>query len=87
MSEVMFTLDGTPQRATAGVTIAAALISVGVRSWRTTRVEGRPRGLFCGMGACFDCLITVNDQPNIRACLVVIQDGDVVQKQKGTGYE
>jgi aerobic-type carbon monoxide dehydrogenase small subunit (CoxS/CutS family) len=87
MSEIAFTLDGTPQRASAGMTIAAALFSIGVRSWRTTRVNGSPRGLFCGMGACYDCLITVNGQPNIRACLVAINDGDAVLRQKGTGHE
>jgi predicted molibdopterin-dependent oxidoreductase YjgC len=86
MSEISFTFDGAPHRVIAGHTIAAALIESGVRSWRTTRVSERPRGLFCGMGACFDCLVVVNGQPNMRACMVELADGDDVRSQRGTGH-
>jgi hypothetical protein len=58
-----------------GQTVGAALTAAGVRSWRTTRVGGRPRGLFCGIGICFDCMITIDQRPNQRACLVVAADG------------
>ncbi|CAM5614819.1 Putative molibdopterin-dependent oxidoreductase YjgC OS=Streptomyces violarus OX=67380 GN=FHS41_001098 PE=4 SV=1 [Streptomyces violarus] len=64
---VMF--DGWPVRALPGQTVAAVLWASGVTSWRTTRGEGRPRGVFCGIGVCFDCLVTINDRPNQRACL------------------
>ncbi|MGA4900742.1 2Fe-2S iron-sulfur cluster-binding protein [Streptomyces griseoincarnatus] len=39
------------------------LWAAGVTSWRTTRDGGRPRGVFCGIGVCFDCLVTVNGRP------------------------
>lgn len=62
----------------AGQSVAGALIAAGVTAWRTTRVGRRPRGVFCGIGACFDCLITVDGVPHQRACLVPARDGMVL---------
>ncbi len=50
-------VDGQAAIVPDGVTVAAALIADGTRSWRTTRIAGKPRGVFCGMGVCFDCLV------------------------------
>ena len=58
-----------------GQSVAAALAANGVQAWRGTRREGRPRGLFCGIGICFDCLLTVDGLPNQRACLVEAAEG------------
>lgn len=73
------TLDGQPITAVPGQSIGAALTDAGIRSWRTTRHGGRPRGLFCGIGICFDCLLTVDGRPNQRACLVPARDGMVLE--------
>ena len=81
------TVDGRTVEALPGRTVAAALWAAGVISWRTTRGSGRPRGVFCGIGVCFDCLVTVNDSPNQRACLVPARPGDVIRTQEGTGHE
>ncbi|MEU6557557.1 (2Fe-2S)-binding protein [Streptomyces sp. NPDC046915] len=81
------TFDGRPVEALPGQTVAAALWAAGVTAWRTTRREGRPRGVFCGIGVCFDCLVTVNGSPNQRACLVPVQPGDVIRTQEGTGHD
>lgn len=74
----MITFAGRKIPFEPGQSVAAALIAAGIRSWRTTR-GGAPRGLFCGIGACFDCLVTINGEPAQRACLVPAHDGDVVQ--------
>ena len=79
--------DGRPLTAQPGQTVAAVLWASGVRSWRTTRGSGAPRGLFCGLGACFDCLITINGVPNQRACLVPARPDMVVTSQAGAGHE
>lgn len=84
--EIRFTLDGEDMSARAGQSIAGALIARGVLSWRRTRIGDRPRGVFCGIGACFDCLVTVNGEPNVRACLSQVGEGDRVERQEGTGY-
>jgi hypothetical protein len=78
--------DGEAIEVRAGETIAAALISAGHRSWRTTRRIGEARGLFCGIGVCYDCLVTVNDVPSIRACLAAAIPGDVVRTERGAPY-
>ena len=70
-----FTLDGRPLRARPGQSVGAALTDAGVRSWRTTRKREKPRGLFCGIGVCFDCLIEVDGRPDQRACLTPVQPG------------
>lgn len=74
-----FDFDGTPIAAHPGETIGAALLAAGVRTLRTTRVGERPRGLFCGIGACFDCLVRVEGLGVVRACLAPARpDGRVV---------
>lgn len=80
------TLDGREIRALPGQTVAAALWAAGITSWRTTRGEGRPRGIFCGIGVCFDCLVTVGGRPNQRACLYPLRPGDTIRTQEGTGH-
>ncbi|MEU0839114.1 (2Fe-2S)-binding protein [Streptomyces sp. NPDC005962] len=80
-----FRFDGRTVRAEPGQSIAAALIADGQRSWRRTREGGQPRGMFCGIGVCFDCLVTVNGRPGHRACLVEAAPGDVVETQEGAG--
>ncbi|WP_432074645.1 (2Fe-2S)-binding protein [Streptomyces wuyuanensis] len=81
------TFDGRPVPALPGQSIAAALWAAGILAWRTTRDGGAPRGAFCGIGACYDCLATVNGRPNRRACLVPARPGDVITTQKGTGHD
>ncbi|MEU4877994.1 (2Fe-2S)-binding protein [Streptomyces sp. NPDC021608] len=81
------TFDGREIRASPGQSVAAALWSSGVTAWRTTRGEGRARGVFCGIGVCFDCLVTVDGRPNQRACLVPAVRGADVRTQRGTGHD
>lgn len=81
------TMDGRPVIALPGQSVAAALWGAGILAWRTTRVRGRPRGAFCGIGQCYDCLATINGQPNRRACLVPARPGDAVTTQEGHGRD
>ncbi|MEV5000631.1 (2Fe-2S)-binding protein [Nocardioides sp. LML1-1-1.1] len=79
------TFDGRALPAEPGQSVGAALTAAGIRSWRTTRIEGRPRGLFCGIGVCFDCLVTVDGRPNQRACLTPVRDGMVLESGGSDG--
>lgn len=81
-----FAFDGRDLRFRPGQSVGAALVAAGVRSWRTTRRQGRPRGIFCGIGVCFDCLLTVDGRPNVRACLVTAREGMDVRSQDGGGH-
>ncbi len=81
--EVGITFDGRPILALPGETVAAALSAAGVLALRRT-ASGAPRGLWCGMGACFDCLVTVDGRANQRACLVKVAPGMAVESAPGT---
>jgi glycine/D-amino acid oxidase-like deaminating enzyme len=66
--------DGQRLDALEGETIAAALSAAGIVTYRQT-ASGAPRGLHCGMGACWDCVVTVDDRIGQRACLIKVADG------------
>ena len=67
-------LDGEKVAARAGETVAAALTAAGRLAFRHT-AGGAPRGLHCGMGACFDCMVTIDGRPGQRACMTLAADG------------
>lgn len=71
---VRVTVNGESVVAYPGETIAAALLAAGRRTFRHTAPGGHPRGIFCGIGMCFDCLVTV-DGMQIRACITPVRDG------------
>ncbi|TVL88649.1 (2Fe-2S)-binding protein [Streptomyces sp. SAJ15] len=79
------TMDGRTVTALPGQSVAAALWGAGIVAWRSTRNGGRPRGAFCGIGQCYDCLATINGEPNRRACLVPARPGDAITTQEGHG--
>jgi glycine/D-amino acid oxidase-like deaminating enzyme len=74
---VTIQFDGRPIVAIEGETIAAALSAAGILAYRRT-ATGAPRGLHCGMGACFDCVVTVDVRIGQRACMAKVADGMVV---------
>ncbi|TDW17556.1 FAD-dependent oxidoreductase [Kribbella kalugense] len=76
-------VDGHPVTAHTGQTVAAVLLANGRDTWRTTRVHNRPRGTFCGIGACQDCLVTINGLADVRACQRTITNGDAITTQTG----
>jgi predicted molibdopterin-dependent oxidoreductase YjgC len=80
--ELTLTLDGGPVTAYAGETVAAVLLAEGLVATRTTP-GGEPRGVFCGMGVCFDCLVIVDGIPNTRACMTTVHEGMEVRRQNG----
>lgn len=76
-AEVAFTFDGRAVAALAGETIAAALAAADEVRLRR-HPDGGARGLWCGMGACFDCVVTVDGQGGQRACLTKVAPGMAV---------
>jgi hypothetical protein len=82
---VQITFDGEALRGTQGQTIAAVLMAAGRRTWRYTSRRGEPRGLFCGMGVCFDCLVRVDGRSNLRACQTPVAEAMRVETQQGAG--
>ncbi|NLS09683.1 (2Fe-2S)-binding protein [Nesterenkonia sp. MY13] len=83
---VTVTVDGRRVTTEAGRTVAATLMLAEDRlHWRETRFAGKGRGLFCGIGVCFDCLVTVDGQPSLRACLVQVAEGMSIETEPMDG--
>ena len=80
---ITFLFGGLELTAPEGQSVAAALITHQERITRYTRRENRPRGIFCGIGSCFDCLIVINGQPNQRSCITEVREGMVIEVQIG----
>lgn len=71
-------VDGEKMIALAGETIASALLANGRHVMRHTARYGQPRGIFCAIGRCTDCVMTVDGKPNVRTCVTLVQDGMVI---------
>ncbi|GAB0101323.1 (2Fe-2S)-binding protein [Nocardia sp. JMUB6875] len=72
--------DGVEVAGVHGQTLATVLLADGRVHWRTAR-DGGGRGVFCGIGVCFDCVATVNGVPDVRLCRRPARDGDTVTGQ------
>ncbi|MCZ4353503.1 (2Fe-2S)-binding protein [Roseovarius aestuarii] len=76
--------DGQPLDLPLGANLAAALMVAGVHTLRKTPVSGAPRGAFCMMGACFDCLVDI-DGVTRQACMQQVTEGLVIRRTKTAG--
>lgn len=85
LANAEITVDGVKIPAIEGEPIAAALLAAGIRQFRYTAKEHKPRGIFCGIGRCTDCVMTVDGQPNVRTCVTPVKNGMVVTTQIGLG--
>ena len=75
---VTITVNGVPHPVPADITLAAALLNIGVTAFRRDR-DGNARGPVCGMGTCFECRVVVDGVANVRACLAPVRDGMSVE--------
>jgi predicted molibdopterin-dependent oxidoreductase YjgC len=82
---VRVTVDGRELLGYAGESIAALLLAHDISTFHTTPERATPRALFCGVGRCSDCLITVDGELNVRACVTPARDGMVIETQHGLG--
>lgn len=77
-------VDGRPIDAFEGEPIAAALMAAGISVFRYTRKKGEPRGIFCAIGQCTDCMMTVDGVPNVRTCIIPVKAGMKIKTQQQT---
>ena len=80
---VNFTYDGKLLQGYEGEPVAIALKNAGVMVHRYTKKQHKPRGIFCAIGRCTDCVMVVDGKPNVRTCMTPLQEGMVVQTQDG----
>lgn len=78
---VTITLNGEPATGLVGQSLAGVILASGKLGFRQTSVAGRPRGVFCGIGVCYDCLVEVNGERDVRSCQRRATEGDTVVSQ------
>ena len=82
---VLFTWDGVAISGREGEPIAAAILAAGGRVLRTMPRFDDPRGGYCLVGRCTDCLMIVDGVPNVRVCVTPVTAGMDVRTQLGLG--
>jgi predicted molibdopterin-dependent oxidoreductase YjgC len=84
---VKFTHDGEELTGFEGEPVASALKAAGIVIHRYTKKYSAPRGIFCAIGRCTDCVMVVDGKPNVRTCVTPLRDGMTVDTQHGAGGE
>ena len=82
---VTITVDDRPVRAYLGETVAAALWAAGIRTLRHSPKKEEARGMYCGMGVCFGCRVTIDGDPKTLACQTAVGEGMRIRLQEGHG--
>ena len=83
--EVFIIVNGKKIKAYEGEMIASALMAAGIKTFRYSLKNHEPRGIFCAIGRCTDCVMEVNSHPNVRTCVTLIEDGMIINTQEGLG--
>lgn len=81
--KITFSFDGKTLEGYEGEPIAVALKASGLMVHRYTTKTHKPRGIFCAIGRCTDCVMVVNGQPNVRTCVTQLEEGMDVRTQYG----
>ncbi len=82
-SKVSILFDGQPIAAEEGETVAAALFAAGILSFRQAPEDDSPRGPYCMIGNCFECLIEIEGLGGRQACQTRVRDGMVIARHRG----
>ncbi|MFT9846054.1 (2Fe-2S)-binding protein [Aneurinibacillus sp. REN35] len=79
---ISFQFDGVKYEAYENETVAAALLANGIRKLRVHEDTGTPRGIYCNIGHCLECRVTINKQANVRACVTMVEKNMVIESGK-----
>jgi len=84
-NEVTITVDGRKIKAFEGEMIVSALVAAGINVFRYTSKKHEPRGVFCAIGQCTDCVMEVNGVANVRTCVTPVENNMQIKTQIGLG--
>lgn len=82
--ETTVMVDGVPIPAVPGQSVAGVLQAAGITAWRRDPSSGELRGAYCGMGVCFECELTIDDRPGMRACMTHVVAGMTISTEEGS---
>jgi predicted molibdopterin-dependent oxidoreductase YjgC len=77
--------NGRAHRMPAGQSVASAMLAAGLARTRASAVSASPRAPYCMMGACYECLVVIDGEPNQQACLTPLREGMVIECQDWDG--
>ena len=80
-TSITVTYESRKILARTGQTIAGAMYEAGVRIFSRSFKYHRPRGLLCSAGRCPNCMVNVNGEPNVRACMTPVEEGQEIKGQ------
>lgn len=80
---VKITFEGQDLFVEEGITVAAALLTKGVRDFRSSVVGNVPRAPYCMMGVCFECLVEIDGVPARQSCMIPVCEGMNIKRQLG----
>ncbi|MBW6474510.1 MAG: (2Fe-2S)-binding protein [Anaerolineaceae bacterium] len=61
-----------------GELVSTVLHCEGIRVFQRKHKNGKPSGIYCGMGICYECLVKINGVPNVRACQTPVAEGMII---------
>lgn len=80
--KITILFEGNKIIAEEGEPVAVALMNEGIKDFRVTRNKLEPRGVYCAIGRCTDCMMTINGQPNVRTCITPAEEGMIIERGK-----
>lgn len=83
-ANLTFSFEGRQIEARPSDSVASALLAADEVTFRSTPVSGAPRGPFCLMGVCFECLVEIDGVPNRQACMVPVAAGLTIRRNTGS---
>ncbi|MBU1145720.1 MAG: (2Fe-2S)-binding protein [Firmicutes bacterium] len=83
--QISFLFNGKSIFGFEGDTIASALHALGIKVLSKSIKELRPRGFYCAIGNCGSCFMRVNNVPNVKTCITLLEEGMIVESQEGLG--
>lgn len=73
--QVTFTFNGKEYTGLENESLAAALLTNGIRTLRYHEESGSPRGIYCNIGHCYECRVSIDGKQGERACLTPLKEG------------
>lgn len=73
--QVNFTFNGKEYTGLENESLAASLLTNGIRTLRYHEESGSPRGIYCNIGHCYECRVSIDGKQGERACLTPLKEG------------
>lgn len=85
--KIQIIFNGKSYPALKGESIAAALLANGIKTLRFSEQNHEPRGIYCGIGHCYECRVTANGVQSVRACITPVEDQMKIESQGRNHHE